>query len=149
MVVAGKRQHERNLHHLGRLEAQLAVTEPALGPAALHPDDDHQREHNERKDKERIGRAQPPANVGERDDEEQTEAEAIAHHVPARPRLERAARDRIKRGDADQGDGGDEGQERPVDQHELLLEEKLRPLHTLGEQSFHSGDSTAARAGAG
>ena len=116
LVVARNRQHERDLHHLRRLEAALAPPDPALGAAALDAEEDHRREHEKRDDVERIGRAHPHPDIGQRDDEEERKADAVADHVAAGPGFERTARHGIERGDPDQRDGGDEGEERPVEQ---------------------------------
>ena len=108
LVVARKCENERDLHDLRWLEAVSPKAEPTLSTAALHADQRNRRKHDEYDDVERIGGAHPPAHVDERDCKEEPEPDAVADHMTARPRLERAPGHRIKRDHADAGDGGDE-----------------------------------------
>ena len=146
LIVAGERDHERDLHDLRRLEAVFAEADPALRAAALDADDRNQDEQEEDGKVERIGEAQPPAEVRDGDGEQKRKPKAVAHDVPARPGLERAAGDRIERGHADQGDGGDQQQERPVDEEQLLAELELPPLGALLEHHAHRPAPASATA---
>jgi hypothetical protein len=57
--------------------------------------------------------------------------------MAARPRIERASGHRIEGANPDHGDGGDEQKKRPIEQEQLLLEQKLGPLESLGEYRPH------------
>src|SRR5581483_4302625 len=81
----------------------------------------------------------------ERDGEEDGKPEAEAHHLPARPRLERAACDRVERGDAEGDDGRDEQEERPVDEDQLFGELEL-PLLLVAFVEEHAHGRVPASA---
>ena len=54
--------------------------------------------------------------------------------MAAGPGFERTARHGIERRDPDQRDGGEQGEEGPVEREQLLLEPDVRPFQSFGEQ---------------
>ena len=131
--VAREREHERHLHQLRRLEAQVAELQPALRAAGFDADQRHRRQQGERHEIDRIGEPHPDPDVGERHREQKPEAEAIADHVGLGPGIERAAGDRIERRRADAGEAGDQQHEDPVEGEQLLAEAQTGRFEGSGE----------------
>jgi hypothetical protein len=123
--VAGERQHERDLHHLRRLQVDDAEIDPALRAHAdrAHEVDDHQQ--RERDDIERIGPAQPQPDIGDGGHEHDAERHAETRRLPDRPRFGGTAGGGVQHDDADAGDSADRQDEEPADLQHLFLQREF------------------------
>ena len=119
VVVGRQHHHERDLHHLRRLELDRPEVDPAL---RAHADEAHDVDGDEQQQRDQVGhrRHQPPeADVDHGDRHHADEPDAEADHLRLGPGLERAAGHREEHQEAGAGHGGQQQDQRPVEREEL------------------------------
>ncbi len=119
MVVAGQGQHQADLHDLGRLDTHEVQVEPApraQGPLAHHW---HGQQQDEGYGVDRVGHAEPDADVDQAQGQHQGEADPEADQVLGRPRLPVRVGDGVEHHPADPGDQAHQEAEHPVDLADL------------------------------
>ena len=104
MVVARQHEDHRHLGDLRRLDLHRPEHQPALRAHADLAGDVDRDQQQHRDDVDRPGEHQPDLGMDQRHDQRQAERHAVAHGMPAGPRLEAAAGRRIERQHADRGD---------------------------------------------
>ena len=101
---AGKRQHQRNLHQLGRLQFQRAQGDPALRAQPDMAGHHHRDQQQQRQAIGGIGQAHPDPHIDHRHRDQDEAAHDEADDLRRGPGIETPARHRIEHGETGAGD---------------------------------------------
>ena len=119
-VVIGREEHdERDLHHLGRLQAHRPEIQPALRALAHIAEKLHRDQQQKRAEIDHGGNVAPEPDRDKADDEHRHHPQDEALHLRFGPDLDPPARDGIKHEEAKAGDGGQQQGQWPVDEQHL------------------------------
>ena len=147
--IARQRQHQRDVHQLGRLQLDDPEIDPALRPHADKApkiDRDHQCQHDGINP---IGSAEPVPDIDQRRGDHQDQGDREAHRLLGGPGLHIAVGRRIQHRDAEAGDCADQQHQPPADAADLLPKASARGRPRSAERLGHSSAARCRRATVG